>query len=155
MDDDQKKSNEKLSSTQQRKESQYHFFIYNGAPLIPGIVRMRDAPYYLGMNKTFFREKVQPYLTRIPIDKKGIGFARMELDQWIAYTQATVGQPPKEPPPWENFHTTAEDKPLTRAIVYKNPLKKLKVKKTSLRGKPTPQDLEALIKKSLTIDDHS
>ena len=126
--------------------SHYHFFIYNGAPLIPGIVRMRDAPYYLGMNKTFFRDAVQPYLTRIPIDKKGIGFTRVELDRWIAYAQATLGQPPKNTPPWENFDQASSDpaRSLPAAQVSKLP-RKMTVKKKALPGKPTADDLKRLV----------
>ena len=140
-----------LALNQKRKLSHQHFYIYNGSPLIPGIVRMRDAPYYLGMNKTFFRDAVQPYLTRIPIDKKGIGFSREELDRWIAYAQATMGQPPKNQPPWEKFHTS-ESKPGTMAIQNKKSGKKIRIRKSSLRGKPTPQDLENLINGTLRID---
>lgn len=147
--DDLKKCDQKLL-IKQRKQSHDHFFIYNGAPLIPGIVRMRDAPYYLGMNKTFFRDTVQPYLTRIRIDKKGVGFCREELDRWIAYARATMGQPPQNQPPWENAQLP-ESKPET-FLQHKKPRKKIRVRKSSLRGKPTQQDLENLINKTLSVE---
>ncbi len=119
--------------------------------LIPGIVRLRDAPYYLGMNKTFFRDAVQPYLTRIPIDKKGIGFSRIELDCWIAYTQATIGQPPKKTPPWEDINQPLQAFSTTQ---HSKQRKKLIVKKRQLPKKPTAADLEELVKKTISSDGH-
>ena len=130
---------------QQRQLSHYNFFIYNGEPLIPGIVRMRDAPFYLGMNKTFFRDTVQQYLTRIPIDKKGIGFNRAELDRWIAYTQATIGQPPQKQPPWENSNADPIEKSTRPRINPKNLPKKVRIKKIIMQGKPTAGDLNHLV----------
>lgn len=46
----------------------------------PKVIRLRDAPAYLGMNKNYFNQQVRPYLTEIPIGEKGIGFDRLELD---------------------------------------------------------------------------
>lgn len=148
--DDQKNCDQKLLIKPQREQSHYHFFIYNGAPLIPGIIRMRDAPYYLGMNKTFFRDTVQPYLTKIRIDKKGVGFFREELDCWIAYARATLGQPPKNQPPWENSQPPEPNSEIS--LQYKKPGKKIRVRKSLLRGKPTQQDLENLVNKTLSAD---
>jgi hypothetical protein len=133
------------------ESSHYDFFIYNGAPLLPGIVRLRDAPHYLGMNKTYFRDQVQPFLTRIRIDKKGIGFARTELDRWIVYAQTAFGQPPAQTPPWENqdlasAHTTRS---LFTAQPGKPPRKTI-VKKSSVLGKPTVNDLEHLVGKIIS-----
>lgn len=132
-----------LNEKPQHEPSRYDFFTYDGAPLIPGIVRLRDAPYYLGMNKTYFREQVQPYLTRIPIDKRGIGFNRAELDRWIAYTQATLGQPPLKQPPWENPNEPSSMKTFSIAQSTKLP-RKITQKKAS-PGKPTAEDLKHLI----------
>lgn len=122
------------------------FLIYKGTSIIPGIIRLRDAPFYLGMNKTFFRDTVQKYLTRIPIDKKGIGFSRMELDQWIAYTKVTIGQPPKIIPPWEN----AKDLSITEKPKFFKLKKLLKPmrKRKIITGKPTAADLDVLVKKT-------
>jgi hypothetical protein len=121
--------------------------------IIPGIVRLRDAPFYLGMNKTFFRNTVQPYLTRIPIDQRGIGFNRIELDRWIAYTQATLGQPPLKQPPWENPDTAASftESSSRRAVGAQKPTQKLKVRKATLRGKPTPTDFCDLVNQMMTL----
>ena len=100
MTDIKKEENRPIKQLQ--KDSRDHF-IYKGMAFIPGIVRLRDAPYYLGMNKTFFRDSVQPYLTRIPIDKKGIGFSRLELDCWIAYARPLSVNPLKSHHRGKNF----------------------------------------------------
>ena len=113
-------------------------------------MRLRDAPYYLGMNKTFFRNSVQPYLTRIPIDKKGIGFSRLELDCWIAYTQTTIGQPPKITPPWETSDLSSPRK-MTQTKLNKLP-RRARIQKNLLKGKPTAADLDQLVKKTLSAD---
>lgn len=136
----------KLLPTAQNNSGHDPFFINQAGPLIPGIIRLRDAPYYLGMNKTYFRDQVQPYLTRIRIDKKGIGFTRVELDRWIAYAQATLGQPPQNTPPWENSDQASSDlaRPLPAAQVSKLP-RKMMIKKRSLPGKPTADDLKRLV----------
>lgn len=152
-----KEKNEKDAISTKRKSqleySRYDFFIYEGAPVIPGIVRLRDAPYYLGMNKTYFRDQVQPYLTRIPIDKKGIGFNRMELDRWIAYAQATLGQPPKSTPPWEIPNQSSPIRTSIEVQHSKLP-RKITVQKKPLPGKPTAQDLEDLVNKMVLSENH-
>ena len=42
------------------------------APLVqPRIIRFRDAPFYLGMDRNRFNAEVRPYLTEVPIGKQG------------------------------------------------------------------------------------
>jgi hypothetical protein len=48
----------------------------------PRIIRHRDAPAYLGMDRNRFDLLVRPALTEIPIGVQGIGFDRLELDAW-------------------------------------------------------------------------
>lgn len=124
------------------------FCFYEGVVIIPGIIRLRDAPYYLGMNKTFFRDSVQPYLTRIPIDKRGIGFSRVELDCWIAYTKATVGQPPKKIPPWETVSTQKMRSSFLTEANSSLPVKE----EFPMPEVPTPSDLDKIIKKTIALD---
>ena len=52
------------------------------ARLLPRIVRLRDAPAYLGMDKNRFNEEVRPHLTEKAMGKRGIAFDRLELDAW-------------------------------------------------------------------------
>ena len=52
-------------------------------PFPPRIIRLRDAPAYLGMDRNRFNAEVRPILTEIPIGVQGIGFDRLELDAWV------------------------------------------------------------------------
>ncbi len=49
----------------------------------PRIIRLRDAPGYVGMDRNRFNREVRPYLMEIPIGKQGIGFDRLDLDRWV------------------------------------------------------------------------
>ena len=59
----------------------------------PRIVRFRDAPRYLGMDRNRFNAEVRPYLVEIPIGKQGVGFDRLELDAWVEDYVARNGRP--------------------------------------------------------------
>ncbi len=45
--------------------------------LLPRLVRFRDAPGYLGMDRNRFNNEVRPYLKNITIVKQGIAFDRL------------------------------------------------------------------------------
>lgn len=49
----------------------------------PRLIRFRDAPKYVGMNKNYFNELVRPFLQEIPIGSHGIAFDRVDLDNWV------------------------------------------------------------------------
>ena len=53
------------------------------AQLIPRIIRMRDAPSYLGMDRNRFSRIVRPSLTVIRIGSQGIAFDQLEMDAWV------------------------------------------------------------------------
>jgi hypothetical protein len=61
--------------------------------VIPRLIRFRDAPIYLGMDRNRFNAEVRPHLTEIPIGKQGIGFDRLELDAWVDEYVARNGRP--------------------------------------------------------------
>jgi hypothetical protein len=61
--------------------------------LLPRILRFRDAPRYLGMDRNRFNAEVRPHLTEIPIGIQGIGFDRLELDAWVDKYIARNGRP--------------------------------------------------------------
>jgi hypothetical protein len=67
------------------------------------IIRFRDAPRYLGMDRNRFNLEVRPSLTVIPIGKQGIGFDRLELDAWVDEYVARNGRPAKQKgvQPWD------------------------------------------------------
>ncbi len=64
--------------------------------LAPRIVRFRDAPRYLGMDRNRFNAEVRPYVTEVPIGKQGVGFDRLELDAWFDDYKSRNGRPPRK-----------------------------------------------------------
>jgi hypothetical protein len=63
------------------------------SPVLPRIIRFRDAPLYLGMDRGRFNAEVRPQLTEIPIGIQGIGFDRLELDAWVDDYKSRNGRP--------------------------------------------------------------
>jgi len=63
------------------------------ARLLPRLIRFRDAPYYVGMDRNRFNAEVRPHLTEIPIGIQGIAFDRLELDAWVGDHKARTGVP--------------------------------------------------------------
>ena len=64
--------------------------------ITPRILRFRDAPRYLGMDRNRFNAEVRPHLTEVPIGKQGVGFDRLELDRWIDDYIARNGRPARK-----------------------------------------------------------
>ena len=64
--------------------------------IAPRIIRFRDAPYYLGMDRNRFNAEVRPYLTEVPIGTQGIGFDRLELDAWFEDYKSRNGRPARK-----------------------------------------------------------
>jgi hypothetical protein len=60
----------------------------------PRLLRLRDAPRYLGMDKNRFNREVRPLLTVIPIGRQGIAFDRLDLDAWVDEYKRRNGVPP-------------------------------------------------------------
>ena len=58
---------------------------------LPRLLRLRDAPRYLGMDKNRFNQSVRPTVKVIPIGIQGIAFDRLELDQWVDDYKAFKG----------------------------------------------------------------
>lgn len=44
----------------------------------PRLIRLRNAPAYLGMDRNRFNNEVRPTLNEIPIGKHGIAFDRLD-----------------------------------------------------------------------------
>jgi predicted DNA-binding transcriptional regulator AlpA len=57
------------------------------------LLRLRDAPNYLGMDRNRFNAEVRPFLTEVPIGVQGIAFDRLELDAWATDYIARNGRP--------------------------------------------------------------
>ena len=60
----------------------------------PRLIRLRDAPNYLGMDKNRFNKEVKPCLSIVPIGKRGIAFDRLDLDAWVDDYKKHKGRPP-------------------------------------------------------------
>jgi len=64
--------------------------------MAPRVVRFRDAPAYLGMDRNRFNVEVRPHLTEVPIGTQGIGFDRLELDAWFEDYKSRNGRPARK-----------------------------------------------------------
>lgn len=70
--------------------------------VVPRLIRHRDAPHYLGMDRNRFNAEVRPFLTQVPIGKQGIGFDRLELDAWFDDYKSRNGRPARKGAiPWD------------------------------------------------------
>src|SRR5690349_18683485 len=49
---------------------------------LPRLIRMIDAPAYLGMDKNRFNREVRPSVLALRIGVQGIAFDRVDLDAW-------------------------------------------------------------------------
>ncbi|WP_395599057.1 hypothetical protein AB4P95_11715 [Pseudomonas sp. A1437] len=59
------------------------------APILPRFIRAGEAYGYLGMCRDEFNKTVRPNVREFPIGKQGVGFDRIELDQWAdAYVES-------------------------------------------------------------------
>ena len=61
--------------------------------LLPRLIRLRDVPFYMGMDKNRFNAEVRPEITEIPIGEQGIAFDRIDLDEWIDEYKTRNGRP--------------------------------------------------------------
>lgn len=59
----------------------------------PRLIRFRDAPKYLGMDRNRFSKEVRPFITEIRIGIQGIAFDRHELDEWVDNYKQHNGRP--------------------------------------------------------------
>jgi hypothetical protein len=75
--------------------------IYRGIQLLPVVIipryiRLRDAPFYLGMDKNRFNKEVRPWLEPISVALQGIAFDRVGLDAWADDYKQRSRRPPIE-----------------------------------------------------------
>lgn len=59
----------------------------------PRLIRLRDVPTYLGMDRNRFNAEVRPFLIEIPIGEQGIAFDRLDLDAWVEHYKDCNGRP--------------------------------------------------------------
>jgi hypothetical protein len=51
--------------------------------ILPRVIRLKDAPKYLGMDIHRFNSEVRPSVPQIAIGTQGIAFDRLDLDAWF------------------------------------------------------------------------
>ena len=59
----------------------------------PRLIRLRDAPAYLGMDRNRFNREVRPALTELRIGRQGVAFDRLEMDAWVDHYKRCNGRP--------------------------------------------------------------
>lgn len=69
----------------------------------PRLIRQRDAPGYLGMDRNKFNKDVRPFLTEIPLGRQALAFDRLELDAWVEEYIECNGRRPKAPIPEDDI----------------------------------------------------
>ena len=65
--------------------------------ITPRLIRLRDAPFYLGMDRNRFNAAVRPYLVEIQVGKQGVAFDRLDLDAWVDHYKSRNGRPARQP----------------------------------------------------------
>jgi predicted DNA-binding transcriptional regulator AlpA len=51
--------------------------------MTPRLIRFKDAPKYLAMDRHCFNREVRPYVAEIRLSKQGVAFDRFDLDDWV------------------------------------------------------------------------
>ena len=59
--------------------------------LQPRLIRLKDAPKYLGMDKNKFNKEVRPTLNEIRLSKQAVAFDRLDLDAWVEHYKQCNG----------------------------------------------------------------
>ena len=62
----------------------------------PRLIRHRDAPGYLGVDRNRFDAEIRPALTEIPTGRRCIAFDRIELDEWVDAYVRVRGRPSRK-----------------------------------------------------------
>jgi hypothetical protein len=67
------------------------------------VIRLKDAPSYLGMDRNRFNADVRPYVTEMGMGKQGVAFDRLDLDTWFEEYKSRNGRPgqPKGEMTWD------------------------------------------------------
>ena len=84
--------------------------------LQPRFIRFRDAPAYLGMDRSKFNEMVRPFLTEIPLGKQAVAFEKVEIDAWADHYIQRNGRRPRAQLPEDDLcQIVTRNSPATRA----------------------------------------
>ena len=90
-------------------------------PLLPRFIRLRDAPFYLGMDRNRFNAEVRQLLTSIPIGRQGVAFDRLELHAWVEEYISRNGRPAERSKIWDaEDHRASTDEATTGGLTRKS-----------------------------------
>ncbi len=67
----------------------------------PRLIRLRDVPAYLGMDRNRFNAEIRPTLVEIPIGNQGVAFDRLDLDAWVEHHKSRNGRPALRRSVWD------------------------------------------------------
>ena len=86
--------------------------------LQPRVIRFKDAPGYLGMNRNRFNAEVRPFIAEVPMGKQGVAFDRLDLDDWFDDYKSRNGRPgqPKGERLWDAKERQGSSKELVTGI---------------------------------------
>lgn len=120
----------------------------SGFNILPRLIRLRDAPNYLGMDRHRFNEEVRPNLIEIPIGNQGVAFDRLDLDAWVDDYIQCSGRPAitkqRSLEQWDEKNRRVSSKEGTIGISIKRSLdtefEKALVRATSKKQKSTLQN---------------
>ena len=51
------------------------------------LIRLKDAPKYLAMNKNWFNQEVRPHIPEMRLSKQAVAFDKLDLDAWVDQTK--------------------------------------------------------------------
>ena len=105
--------------------------------ILPRVIRLRDAAAYLGMDKNRFDREVRPSLTEFSIGDQGVGFDRLDLDNWLDDYKARNGRPGKSTEGGKSWDRKSRQD-LSRGMAYG----------TSKKGSATVGDLERALERA-------
>lgn len=61
--------------------------------ILPRVIRLKDAPKYLGMDRHRFNNEVRPAVQEIRIGIQGVAFDRLDLDNWFEQYKRRAERP--------------------------------------------------------------
>lgn len=117
--------------------------------LIPRLIRLRDAPTYVGMDRHRFNKDVRPNLVEIPMGVQGVAFDRLDLDAWVDDYIQCSGRPAvtkqRSLEQWDEKNRRVSSKEVTIGTSIKRSLdtefEKALVRATSKKQKNTLQNV--------------
>ena len=89
----------------------------------PRVIRLTDAPAYLGMGAKYFNEHVRPYVELVNLGGNHMKmFDRLDLDAWWEHHKAANGRPAQENLAWQKEPQVLERKVKSGTLKKSSPV---------------------------------